>query len=71
MFDLRTLRLLHPHDGDLVPYEEAAERSGAHHDASQHDPERGLAAGHRVFHCPRCGDEIVLVDAVDDAAARG
>jgi len=71
MFDLRTLRLLHPHDGDLVPYEETADRSGSHHDASQYDPERQLASGGRIFKCPRCGDEIVIASPGDDAAARG
>ena len=71
MFDLRTLRLLHHHDGDLVPYEESIDRAGGHHDPSQHDPERALAAGGRIFRCPRCGAEIVVASPIDDAAARG
>jgi hypothetical protein len=68
MFDLRTLKLMHPHDGDLVPYEEAS--GGGQHDSTEHDPERGWDRGHRIFRCPRCGNEVILAESVDDAAAR-
>ena len=59
---------MHPHDGDLVPLEEAS--GSSHHDSSEHDPERAWDAGHRLFRCPRCGGEVILGEPADDVAAR-
>ena len=40
-----------------------------HHDAAEHDPERGWLRGRRIFRCD-CGDEIALTIPDDDARDR-
>jgi hypothetical protein len=54
-------QLYHLHGGDLVPMSERD-----HHDPADHDIERALARGARVFRCDRCEEEILLVPPGDE-----
>jgi transcription initiation factor IIE alpha subunit len=62
MFDPRIATLIHAHEDDMVPMEDATENARGHHDASAHDPERSWGVSRRLFRCPRCGEEVVVVD---------
>ena len=62
MFDYGTFKLMHSHGKDLFSMEETS-----HHDAAQHDPERGWTKGARIFRCTRCADEIVVLPPGADA----
>lgn len=56
------LRLEHRHnDGSWSPLE----AQGGHHDAADHDPERGWAKG-RIFRCKTCDEEVRVVEAAAD-----
>ena len=44
MFDYGTFKLMHSHGKDLFSMEETS-----HHDAAQHDPERGWTKGARIL----------------------
>jgi hypothetical protein len=50
------VQLAHLHGGELVPMSRRE-----HHDPADHDLERALARGARIFRCDRCADEVVMV----------
>jgi hypothetical protein len=62
MFDPRSAMLIHAHEEDLVPFEEASTDARVHEDVSSHDPERKWATARRLFACPRCGEEVLVVE---------
>lgn len=63
MLPLEDIRLLHRH-GD-----EWEEMRPAHHDAAEHDIERQLVKGGRVFQCTSCDEQfrVVGIDGALDA----
>ena len=60
MYDLETVRLLHRHGDEWVPMPETRPEA-AHHDAADHDIERGLLKGGRVFRCVACDETVTVV----------
>jgi hypothetical protein len=54
--DYQSLRLMHLHGDERFPMHE-----GRHHDAADHDPERGWVSGARIFRCTRCDEEVVVM----------
>lgn len=60
MMDYGTLRLLHRH-GDSG-WGEMAQRE---HRPADHDVERKLLRGARIFRCDRCNEEIAVVEGGD------
>lgn len=66
MFDPRTAMLIHRHEEDLVPFEESSVDARLHEDVASHDPELKWARARRLFACPKCGEEVLVVDAKDD-----
>jgi hypothetical protein len=55
VFDPR-LQLAHLHGGELVPMSRRE-----HHDPADHDIERVLARGARVYRCERCADDVIVL----------
>jgi hypothetical protein len=55
MFDYQTVKLMHSHGDERFPMTESS-----HHDAAEHDPERGWRPGARFFRCTGCHEEIVV-----------
>ena len=63
MFNLEAQQLLHRHGNEWVPME-PVERE--HTNPADHDVERELLTGRRVFRCPSCTEEIGVDTASDD-----
>ncbi len=63
MFDIR-VQLAHLHGGELVPMTRRE-----HHDPADHDIERALAKGARLYRCDTCADEVVVLP--DEGSAPG
>jgi len=61
MFNYETIRLMHLHGEERFPMQERS-----HHDAADHDPERGWRTGARIFRCTACADEIVVMPPAAD-----
>jgi hypothetical protein len=57
MYDLTNLKLMHFHGDEEVPMEEMSE---SHHDAAEHDEERGVNWWRRTFRCTRCDEQVVV-----------
>jgi hypothetical protein len=57
MYDLTNLKLMHFHGDEEVPMEETAD---SHHDAAEHDDERGINWWRRAFRCTRCNEEVIV-----------
>jgi hypothetical protein len=57
MYDLTNLKLMHFHGDEAVPMEEEAD---SHHDAAEHDVERGIGWWRRTFKCSTCGEEVIV-----------
>jgi len=55
MFDYRNFQLVHAHDDERFPMVDATD------DATAHDPERGWIEGERIFRCPQCDAQVVVV----------
>jgi hypothetical protein len=55
MLDYQTFKLVHAHDGDRYPMVDVTE------DVAAHDPERAWIEGERIFRCPVCDSEVVVV----------
>ena len=66
MFDYATMKLMHPHGEELFPVEEVSR-----HDAADHDLERTLRPGARIFRCTDCAEEIVVMAPGADEPASG
>lgn len=60
MLGFDQLTLLHRHGDDWRPMEEVP------HSAVDHDPERRLLRGERLFRCSACEDEVRIGDAIED-----
>lgn len=61
------LRLEHQHeDGSWSRLEPGS----SHHDAAEHDPERGWANG-RIYFCPTCNEQVRVSDASDERGPGG
>ncbi|HYM53281.1 MAG TPA: hypothetical protein VEW45_07390 [Candidatus Dormibacteraeota bacterium] len=56
-FETNAMALMHRHGEDWAPMEEVE------HSAVDHDPERRLLRGERVFRCKTCDDEIRIVSS--------
>lgn len=54
--DYQSFKLMHLHGDERFPMHE-----GRHHDATDHDPERGWVSGARIFRCTRCDEEVVVM----------
>ena len=61
MVPFDSLTLLHRHGDDWVPMEEVA------HTVDDHDPERRLLRGERVFRCSGCDEQVIVGDVRDQA----
>ncbi len=48
-------RILHPHGNEWV------EMRREHHDPSEHDIERQLGKGARIYKCPTCDERSVVI----------
>jgi predicted RNA-binding Zn-ribbon protein involved in translation (DUF1610 family) len=69
MFDPRTAMLIHAHEEDLVPFQEHSVDARLHEDVASHDPELKWARAKRIFACPRCGEEVMVVEHGDKESA--
>ena len=56
MLDIRTMELMHVHEGEHVPMVERP-----HHDPADHDPEQRWREGARIFRCTTCDEEVVVL----------
>lgn len=54
MFDLR-VQLAHLHGGELVPMVRRE-----HHDPVDHDLDRALAKGAKLYRCERCAEDVLV-----------
>jgi hypothetical protein len=57
MLSFQAMTLLHRHGDDWAPMEEVR------HTSVDHDPERRLLRGEKVYRCTTCDDEIRIVPA--------
>jgi hypothetical protein len=56
VLSFETMALMHRHGEDWVPMREVE-----HHTSVDHDPERRMLRGERVFRCVTCDEEVMLV----------
>jgi hypothetical protein len=61
MLSFPAMTLLHRHGEDWAPMEEVG------HSSVDHDPERRMLRGERVFRCKSCDDEVRIVGPADEA----
>jgi hypothetical protein len=64
MYDYSTFKLTHRHGDEWVelqPHE--------HHDAADHDPERGWLRHPRLFRCIRCAEEVMVTPNLAEEGA--
>jgi hypothetical protein len=60
MLSYPELTLLHRHGDDWLPMEEVK------HTSVEHDPERRMLRGERIFRCEQCADEVMVGGAPDE-----
>jgi hypothetical protein len=63
VIDYQTLKLMHLHGDERFPMHEAS-----HHDAADHDPERGWVRGARIFRCTSCDEEVAVMPPGDEVS---
>ena len=64
MIDYSTFKLIHRHGDTWVEL-----APGEHHDAAEHDPERGWMRHARLFRCTRCDEEVMVVPDTGEEGA--
>jgi hypothetical protein len=68
MFDLASLRLMHPHGDEMVPMLEVSRQT--FHDSAEFDSERDfLRSGMRIFQCTRCKELVHIADPASGPGA--
>jgi hypothetical protein len=62
VIDYQNLQLMHRHGDEWVALTASSEASSPHHDSTEHDAERGLMRGARLFRCVACEEEVAILE---------